>query len=356
MISVKNVEKRYGDAVAVSGLSFDVQRGDIVGLLGHNGAGKTTIMKVMTGYLEPSAGRVTIDGLDVIEERQAAQRKIGYLPENAPLYPELQVQEQLKLMGELRGLKGAHLKQAINDALEATALTARRAQTIQTLSKGYRQRVGLAQAILHKPDLLILDEPTNGLDPVQILEIRALIKRLAQDTTILLSTHILSEIEAVCDRVVILIQGELAADASLEELMSERALLVSLSGAETSAHVTKTLSALEGLASDGVEVLSDELKEGGRLSLRLKPQKDNSQTDNSQTDNSQTDKPQGEGELEALAERVSAAVNSEGWVISQLAPQTQRLEDIFRDLMSAHVSRQKAEGAPTSTPNAQEAS
>jgi ABC-2 type transport system ATP-binding protein len=347
MISVKNVEKRYGDAVAVSGLSFDVQRGDIVGLLGHNGAGKTTIMKVMTGYLEPSAGRVTIDGLDVIEERQAAQRKIGYLPENAPLYPELQVQEQLKLMGELRGLKGAPLAQAINDALEATGLTARRAQTIQTLSKGYRQRVGLAQAILHKPDLLILDEPTNGLDPVQILEIRALIKRLAQDTTILLSTHILSEIEAVCDRVVILIQGHLAADASLEELMSERALLVSLSGAETSAQVTKALSALDGVTSEGVEVLSDELKGGGRLSLRLKP-----------CLKPQADKAlaQGEGELEALAERVSAALSAQGWTISQLAPQTQRLEDIFRDLMSAHVSRQQAEGAPTSTPNAQEAS
>jgi len=325
MISVKSVEKRYGDAVAVSGLSFDVRRGDIVGLLGHNGAGKTTIMKVMTGYLEPTAGAVQIDGLDVIKDRQAVQKKIGYLPENAPLYPELQVQEYLQLMAELRGLKGGKRAEAIEEALEATGLTARRFQTIQTLSKGFRQRVGLAQAILHKPDLLILDEPTNGLDPVQILEIRALIKRLAQDTTILLSTHILSEIEAVCDRVVILIQGELAADASLDELMSSAELRLTLSGAKDAQQVTKRLSRLSEVGS--VSAIS---AEPGHISLSICPP------------SSEAEQGAGSADLTVLAERVHKEVSDAGWAVSHLARHEQSLEEIFRDLMSDHVSRQRA--------------
>jgi ABC-2 type transport system ATP-binding protein len=323
MISVKSVEKRYGDAVAVSGLSFDVQRGEIVGLLGHNGAGKTTIMKVMTGYLEPSAGSVEIDGRDVVKDRLAVQRSIGYLPENAPLYPELQVQEYLSLMAELRGIKGKAREEAIREALEATGLTARRRQTIQTLSKGFRQRVGLAQAILHKPELLILDEPTNGLDPVQILEIRALIKRLAEHTTILLSTHILSEIEAVCDRVVILIQGELAADASLEELMSSDELRVTVRGAKSAAQVIKRLGAVEGVAA------LTELSASGaeRVQLSVKP----------------SPSPEGERpKLDELAERLHEAVSEAGWAVSHLARYEQSLEEIFRELMGRHVSRQQA--------------
>lgn len=319
MISVKSVEKRYGDAVAVSGLSFDVQRGDIVGLLGHNGAGKTTIMKVMTGYLEPTAGMVLIDGLNVIENRQAVQKKIGYLPENAPLYPELQVQEYLKLMADLRGIKGKQRDEAIVEALEATGLIERRFQTIQTLSKGFRQRVGLAQAILHKPDLLILDEPTNGLDPVQILEIRALIKRLAQNTTILLSTHILSEIEAVCDRVVILIQGELAADATLEELMHAEELRLTIHGPKNAQQATKKLTQLEDVGH--VEVLHTH---EGRISLSIFPRQDTQSVD-----------------LVHLAEQLHKTVSAEGWTVSHLARYEQSLEDIFRDLMQQHVSRQR---------------
>jgi ABC-2 type transport system ATP-binding protein len=228
MISVHDVEKHYGKTKAVSNLSFHIQAGEIVGLLGHNGAGKTTMMKMLTGYLEPTQGQISIDGLDLLTQRIQVQKKIGYLPENAPLYVEMQVQEYLDFMAQLRGLKGSKKKQAIQEALESTGLIDRRFQVIQTLSKGYRQRVGLAQAILHKPKILILDEPTNGLDPVQILEIRDLIRRLAKETTILVSTHILSEIEAVCDRVIILIDGYLVEDQPLDTLLGQGSLYLAI--------------------------------------------------------------------------------------------------------------------------------
>ncbi len=228
MISVKNLEKRYGEVRAVKGVGFEVARGDIVGLLGQNGAGKTTVMKILTGYLEPTAGTITVGGVDVLTDRLGVQRQIGYLPENAPLYPEMLVQEYLLMMCELRGLPPEKHIAALSDAVRATGLTKFLTRPIATLSKGYRQRVGLAQAILHKPEVLVLDEPTNGLDPVQIQEIRGLIKRLAQHSTIILSTHILQEVEAVCNRVVILIDGEIAADAALSDLLKSKRVRVSL--------------------------------------------------------------------------------------------------------------------------------
>lgn len=323
MISVQNVEKRYGEARAVSGVSFSVQRGEIVGLLGHNGAGKTTIMKVMTGFLEPTAGAVSIDGLDVVRDRVAVQRRIGYLPENAPLYPELQVQEYLRFMADLRGLRGAERARAIDEALEATGLTARRAQVIQTLSKGYRQRVGLAQAILHRPDLLILDEPTNGLDPVQILEIRDLIKRLAARATVILSTHILSEIEAVCDRVVVLIQGELAADAPLSSLVGGGGALLRVEGP---ADLGAARRALSSVARAGEVTLA--AREGDVLSLRV-PLKEGAA-----------------GSAADLAADLSAAAVGAGWRVLAVGPDARSLEDVFRELMGAHVARVAAGGAP----------
>ena len=246
MISVKKLEKRYGAFRAVKDLDFEVARGDIVGLLGQNGAGKTTVMKVLTGYLEPTSGTVTVGGVDVQVDRLAVQRQIGYLPENAPLYPEMLVQEYLLMMAELRGIAVEKRVAAVQEAVLATGLGKYLVRPISELSKGYRQRVGLAQAILHKPEVLVLDEPTNGLDPVQILEIRALIKRLAQHATIILSTHILQEIEAVCNRVVVLINGELAADSTLVELLRSRRVRVSLKAG--SADVGSTLGRTPGVS------------------------------------------------------------------------------------------------------------
>jgi len=218
MIEVKDVTKSYGPIEALRGVSLDIHQGEIVGLLGPNGAGKTTLMKILTGYLQPDGGTVTIDGLDVLTQTRAIQARIGYLPENAPLYPELSVQAYLKLMADLREIPEAEQPRYLSAAIYATALQERLTQPIGTLSKGFRQRVGLAQAILHKPKFLVLDEPTVGLDPTQIVEIRRLIKRLAQNSTILLSTHILSEVEALCDRVIIILNGQIKADQRLSTL------------------------------------------------------------------------------------------------------------------------------------------
>lgn len=218
MIHVENLTKSYGDVEALRGVSFDIQAGEIVGLLGPNGAGKTTMIKTLTGYIQPGGGTVEIDGLDVLTHTRTIQASIGYLPENAPLYPELSVQAYLKMMADLRQIPAEEQIAAISEAVYATGLVDYLTRPIAQLSKGYRQRVGLAQAILHKPKLLILDEPTVGLDPTQIVEIRNLIRRLSKHSTILFSTHILPEVEALCDRVIILMNGEIRADARLADM------------------------------------------------------------------------------------------------------------------------------------------
>lgn len=218
MIEVSHLSKSYGPIEALRDVSFSVGAGEIVGLLGPNGAGKTTLIKILTGYLHPDWGTVRVNGLDVLTHPREVQAQVGYLPETAPLYPELTVQEYLLMMAELRGIPPAQQAARISAAVYATALQNHLTRPIGQLSKGYRQRVGLAQAILHRPRLLILDEPTVGLDPTQIVEVRQLIRRLARHSTILFSTHILSEVEAVCDRVLILINGEIRADARLADL------------------------------------------------------------------------------------------------------------------------------------------
>ncbi len=218
MIEVSHLSKSYGPVRALHDVNFTVGAGEVVGLLGPNGAGKTTLIKILTGYLHPDWGTVRINGLDVLEQPRAVQAQLGYLPETVPLYPELTVQEYLLLMAELRGIPTAQQAARIAEAVYATGLQQHLTRPIAHLSKGYRQRVGLAQAILHRPRFLILDEPTVGLDPTQVVEVRQLIRRLARHTSILFSTHILSEVEAVCDRVLILINGELRADARLAEL------------------------------------------------------------------------------------------------------------------------------------------
>ena len=246
MIKVNNIAKSYGSIRALHGVSFDIQPGEIVGLLGPNGAGKSTAIKIITGFLHPDAGEVEIDGANVLSEMHEVQAKIGYLSENTPLYPELSVQAYLSMMAELRAIRPSAFIPLLSDAVYGTGLQDYLTRPISSLSKGLRQRVGLAQAILHKAQFLILDEPTVGLDPTQIVEIRALIKSLADESTILFSSHILSEVEAICDRVIIIINGEVKADQSLSELsMSNDATLVLQ---QDSDDVKSALAALKGIA------------------------------------------------------------------------------------------------------------
>ena len=217
-IQVEGLRKHYGDHVAVDGLSFSVEGGEVVGFLGPNGAGKSTTMKMLTGFISPTAGKAMVAGIEVLQEPVEARRKVGYLPEAAPVYPEMQVREYLDFVGRMRGLARAERAAAIDRAVELTGLQERRRQLVGTLSKGFKQRVGLAQAILHDPDILILDEPTSGLDPNQIADIRSLIRELGRKKTVVLSTHILSEVQASCDRVLIISRGRLVADGPTDEV------------------------------------------------------------------------------------------------------------------------------------------
>src|SRR5882762_5263623 len=211
MIIVKDVTKRYARATAVDQVSFSVAKGQIVGFLGPNGAGKTTTMRMLTCFLPPSAGTATVAGFDVLEQPLEVKKRIGYLPETPPIYPEMETADYLMFVGKLKGLSGAELQKRVNYVTERCAVADVKKKLLGKLSKGYRQRVGLAQAIVHNPDVLILDEPTAGLDPKQIIETRELIKELAGDHTIILSTHILPEVSQTCQRVVIINKGHVVA-------------------------------------------------------------------------------------------------------------------------------------------------
>ncbi|MFZ5652839.1 MAG: ABC transporter ATP-binding protein [Pseudomonadota bacterium] len=228
MIEVEHLTRRYGELTAVDDVSFKIGHGEVVGLLGHNGAGKTTIMKMITGYLEPSAGSIRIDGRELGPDPRPIQARIGYLPENCPLWPELTVIDYLDYQAALHGVPADRRRAAVARAIRRTELTTKATATIQTLSRGYRQRVGVAQALLHDPDIIILDEPTNGLDPTQILHMRELIAELASHATLIVSTHILQEVQAVCGRVLILRAGRLVVDARLDELQRAQGLLVTV--------------------------------------------------------------------------------------------------------------------------------
>lgn len=218
MIKVEGLTKRYARNVAVDNISFEVQKGQIVGFLGPNGAGKTTTMRVLTCFLPPTAGTAEVAGHDVLKAPMDVKRRIGYLPETPPLYPEMEVMEYLRFVGQLKGIAKSELKGRVSEVVERCALGDVRLRLIGKLSKGYRQRVGLAQAIIHNPDVLVLDEPTAGLDPKQIIDTRQLIKKLAGDHTIILSTHILPEVEQTCEQVVIISKGKLVATDSVENL------------------------------------------------------------------------------------------------------------------------------------------
>lgn len=220
MLEVKQISKMYEHQRGVDHIDFSMTRGEIVGFLGPNGAGKTTTMRMITGYLNPTRGSIHVDGLSMAEHPKKARKKIGYLPETPPLYPEMSVQAYLRFIADLRDIPAREQKARIAETIGKLGLNGREKQIIRSLSKGYKQRLGLAQAILHKPDLLILDEPTSGLDPKQIIEIRELIKELGQNHTVLLSTHILPEVNAICNRVIIINQGRIVLDDKPEHIAS----------------------------------------------------------------------------------------------------------------------------------------
>ncbi len=251
MIKTRNLTRHYGDFTAVDQVSFDIGQGEIIGLLGHNGAGKTTIMKMLTGYLEPSSGSIEIDGLDISTQRSAAQQRIGYLPENCPVYPEMTVIDFLDYAARLHGVAPARQTAAIRRAIARTELADKATQAINTLSRGYRQRVGVAQAILHEPRILVLDEPTNGLDPSQIQHMRQLITELAGDATVIISTHILQEVNAICDRVLIIRNGHKVVDARLDALKNTHRLITVVD--QTPEQMLPRLEAVGGVT--GVEVI-----------------------------------------------------------------------------------------------------
>jgi gliding motility-associated transport system ATP-binding protein len=254
MIEATHLTKFYGRVQAVHDASFSVGKGEIVGLLGPNGAGKTTIMKILTGYHYPNSGTATVNGLDVTADPVRVKRAIGYLPENAPLYEDLTVREYLDFIADARRMTGTERTEAIARALKLCGLEAHVERPIDQLSKGFRQRVGLAQAILHDPDILILDEPTTGLDPNQIQEIRHLIRTLGSNKTVILSTHILQEVEAMCDRVLILNEGRIAASGTTEEigheLKGEAVFAVQLTGDSLSDAAGRDLEKIGHLVTD----------------------------------------------------------------------------------------------------------
>jgi ABC-2 type transport system ATP-binding protein len=308
MIRAESLTRVYGDHTAVDQVSFEINKGEIVGLLGHNGAGKTTIMKMLTGFLEPTAGQIEIHGLNLQTHRAAIQRQCGYLPENCPVYPEMTVIDYLDYAASLHGVPPAERHVRIREALYRTELESKAVDFINTLSRGYRQRVGVAQAILHNPSILILDEPTNGLDPTQIQHMRQLIKTLAETATIILSTHILQEVQAVCDRVIILRDGQKVLDAPLDALqITGRLLLVTNAGPAEVTPVLKDVAALQ--VSQTTEA------DGQRHAYTLTVDQASDPTD--------------------LAPTVAQALIEQGFQLFTLAPERRDLETIFGEL-SAH--------------------
>src|SRR5437879_2627877 len=311
MISVKDLSKRYARNTAVDHISFEVEKGQIVGFLGPNGAGKTTTMRMLTCFLPPSSGTATVAGFDVLEAPFEVKKRIGYLPEAPPLYLEMRTGEYLTFVGRLKGLFGADLQQRVDAVCERCAIWDGNKKLLGKLSKGYRQRVGLAQAIIHNPDVLILDEPTAGLDPKQINETRDLIKSLAGDHTIILSTHILPEVEQTCEQVIIINQGKLVATDSVHNLQNRarggELVLVEVGGRNGHLDSNSVQRKLEQIPGAGRVLIKE--SRGNRMVLEVESQKDRS-----------------------IRGEVARAVVEAGWDLNELRPAAISLEEVFLQL------------------------
>ena len=262
MIKVSNLSKKYVGKPAVDNISFNVESGEIVGFLGPNGAGKTTTIRMLTGYIPPTSGTALIGGYDIFLNSLIAKQKIGYMPENVPLYDDMRVREYLLFRAELKGLRGQDVRKHMNEALELCSIKDIKSQMISSLSKGFRQRVGLADALINKPPLLILDEPTNGLDPSQIRSFRELIKELAENHTILISTHILSEVELTCDRVIIINKGQMIGNNTPLELSEKikSSTTISLELKSQDHDIRDTISNISGIKKVTLEKQEDDWK------------------------------------------------------------------------------------------------
>jgi ABC-2 type transport system ATP-binding protein len=312
-IAVRNLTKLYGDQKAVDNISFDVKTGEILGFLGPNGAGKTTTMKIITCYMPPTSGKVDVDGLDNAEHSLEVRKKIGYLPEMNPLYMDMNVVDYLEYSAQLHRMKGSSLQHRLKEMVHTCGLEDVRHKDIGELSKGYRQRVGLAQAMIHDPEVLILDEPTSGLDPNQIVEIRNLIKQLGRAKTVVLSTHILSEVQATCDRVLIINEGRIVADGSPEQLQQEFQGAESLT-LELKTNLTNPLEQisprLRSIGSvTGVDLLSTK---DSFFKFALHVEKGND-----------------------IREALFRLAVAEGWVIIEMHRKATTLEEVFHKLTTA---------------------
>lgn len=302
-IKINNLTKSYGPQRAVDNISFEVRTGEILGFLGPNGAGKTTTMKMITGYIDIQDGEVLIDGKSV--RGGATKQYVGYLPEHNPLYTDMPVMDYLEFCAALQGVPKARIPERVREMVRVCGLDVEKHKNISELSKGYRQRVGLAQAMIHDPEILILDEPTTGLDPNQIVEIRELIRELGKEKTVILSTHILPEVEATCDRILIINRGEIVADGTAETLrkqaQGQQVLRARIEG-EAALEVRKALRQLPSIAA--AEILD---AEAGRFELQSQP--------------------------EQMSNRaIFELCVQQGWALTELVPFETRLEDIFRDL------------------------
>jgi ABC-2 type transport system ATP-binding protein len=329
MISVKDLSKRYARTTAVDQISFEITKGQIVGFLGPNGAGKTTTMRILTCFLPPSAGTANVAGFDVLEQPLEVKKRIGYLPESPPIYPEMETTEYLKFVGKLKGLSGADLQKRVNYVCDRCAIADVKTKLLGKLSKGYRQRVGLAQAIIHNPDVLILDEPTAGLDPKQINETRDLIKDLAGEHTIVLSTHILPEVEQTCEQVIIINKGKLVATDSVRNLQARargaESVLLEIAGRNGTVEASIVQHKLEQVA--GVSRVLCKQQVDSRASFEVESQK---------------------GRL--VRGDLARAVVESGWDLNELRPAAMSLEEIFLQL----TGNEAAEGEKVAAEESQQ--
>ncbi|MFP4162945.1 MAG: ABC transporter ATP-binding protein [Chitinispirillaceae bacterium] len=306
MLEVKNLNKKFGQVHAVKDLNFQIPKGEVFGFLGPNGAGKTTAMRIITCFIPPTSGSILVDGLDTAEQSLQIRQKIGYLPESTPLYNDMTVQEYMNFVGEVRGLKGSRLKSRIDEMFSVCGLTKMTNRQIGKLSKGYRQRVGLAQAMIHNPDLLILDEPMSGLDPNQIIEIRNLIKKIGEEKTVIYCSHILSEVSATCDKILIISDGAIVASGTPDELTE---------GYESGSHYTMKIKgekiSIENSLSDidGVSMVKlQDLDSGWHNALIQTATKDD------------------------IGEMLFNCAVDNGWSLAELRRESASLEDVFTQL------------------------